>query len=172
VVGQRCSNHLLMGVGSSVVGVVSKGLNQPRADDATWRGSSKTYNSYENAVVVLAADHPDFPSYTGLDPSRADLVGLIQASIDMNCFPHKIAFDKIFYGTLRNFDIRASSFACKNYVSQKRFISELVAHLLHLGEDREVFELQSKSFVKRYIFEGVPLTESKICNTCTYPHSC
>lgn len=157
-----------MGVGCSVVGMRRTYCIQThRADENnSVQGSNVTYDSYQlGPLVPHACRHHDFLSYTSLDPSCTELAGLMDANIDINCFPHLVNFDVSFYGTLRMFDMKATSFAHKDYASQKRFVHELLTHILCHESDQEVFEVRSKSFVKRFIFEGVPLAECECCTT-------
>lgn len=115
---------------------------------------------YGHEDFILSAVYPELKSYTCDDPTYQQLLCLNVSSADINCFPHMLNFDCIFFGGLSKYGDKCP-FASEDYAFQKQFLTELLALLICPEDNHEVLEWRAKIFVRRWAVEGVTINECK-----------
>ena len=151
-----------MGISASLVRRDSQSevLTQPD-DDFT--------DIHRQEEFILSTVYPDLKSYTWENPRPGEIIELRSLSIDVNTYPHMLAFDRAFFDILGRFD-NPVPFYSRGYSFQKAFIKRLLDVILHpVSDDSEIYYSFVELFISRYAVDGVAVNECKQCVMSIYP---
>lgn len=110
---------------------------------------------------ILSTVYPDLKSYTWENPRPGEIIELRSLSIDVNSYPHMLAFDRTFFEILGRFD-NPVPFYSRGYSFQKAFMKRLLAVILHpVSDDSEIYYSFVELFISRYAVDGVAVNECK-----------
>lgn len=106
---------------------------------------------------IMTAVYPHLKSYTWEDPSTEDLLISDHVRSGLNTIPLLLQFDETFYGILEKTGL---SFPTKSFCFKKQFLKELLSFITDPAEKNpDLYEFQSKLFVKRYSFEDIAIED-------------
>ena len=118
---------------------------------------------------ILSTVYPDLKSYTWENPRSGEIIELRSLSIDVNSYPHMLAFDRAFFEVLGRFD-NPVAFYSRGYSFQKAFIKRLLDVILHpVSDDSEIYYSFVELFISRYAVDGVAVNECKSCVMSIHP---
>ena len=113
---------------------------------------------------IMTAVYPHLKSYTWEDPSTEDLLISDHVRSGLNTIPLLLQFDETFYGILEKTGL---SFPTKSFCFKKQFLKELLSFITDPAEKNpDLYEFQSKLFVKRYSFEDIAIEDCKLPSPC------